>query len=632
MNNNIWRFPGNNYTQDQGINTGDMETFASNPISSLAREICQNSVDARLDNQKAIIEFSLFDIKKENVPGIKRLEEEIDSCVEYRTAQPKLHQELKNMKKNLGSEYIHCLRISDTNTKGLEGVTNNDNSPFHLLTKGSGISDKNGSKGGSKGIGKYASFVASNINTVFYSTYNIENERGYIGISKLCSTKMAGTDERTIGIGYFGSDKKNTPIYEDLILDKTFSRKSSGTDVYIIGFRSNENWKKELITQVLDSFISAIYFELLEIKVDDLTINKESLAKVIYDEDLIVKASQNKIKAQYSLLNDEDVIKKEVDIAGYGKVKLFLKGYNKSEIRLATNNCVMIRYPYMKIKSLTKISTVPCSVMCIIEDNELNKILREIENPQHTGWYPERLDDVDLKKEVKYVMNALNDSVYEFVSESLMSRDIQETDIEGAGDYLPGVDIGNDNALGGQENIVVDKPRILKEVKNEIKNNLGSQKDDNSNASKPDVGDLLDGIGDAEFPSGENSGSGGDMHSGQNKGAYNPDGENEIFVKAELSGMSYKYFVANKKEKRYVISFFSQYDEPSCDLSVKYLDDSNKKYDFNILKCLVNGKEIEVKDNKVQNISLEKNKRYILELHTDLEELYSWEVKIYANR
>ena len=101
MNNNIWRFPGNNYTQDQGINTGDMETFAGKPISSLAREICQNSVDARLDNSKAIVEFSLFDIEKELIPNIDRLEQEIDSRLDYRQNQPKLHQELKEMKYNL---------------------------------------------------------------------------------------------------------------------------------------------------------------------------------------------------------------------------------------------------------------------------------------------------------------------------------------------------------------------------------------------------------------------------------------------------------------------------------------------------------------------------------------------------
>ena len=39
---NMWRFPGNGYTQDQGLDTSDMETFKKDPIVSLARELCQN--------------------------------------------------------------------------------------------------------------------------------------------------------------------------------------------------------------------------------------------------------------------------------------------------------------------------------------------------------------------------------------------------------------------------------------------------------------------------------------------------------------------------------------------------------------------------------------------------------------
>lgn len=38
----LWRFPGNNYTADNGLDTADMETFKKDAISSLARELCQN--------------------------------------------------------------------------------------------------------------------------------------------------------------------------------------------------------------------------------------------------------------------------------------------------------------------------------------------------------------------------------------------------------------------------------------------------------------------------------------------------------------------------------------------------------------------------------------------------------------
>ena len=37
-----WRFKGNNYTYENGLDTADMETFKKDTIASLARESCQN--------------------------------------------------------------------------------------------------------------------------------------------------------------------------------------------------------------------------------------------------------------------------------------------------------------------------------------------------------------------------------------------------------------------------------------------------------------------------------------------------------------------------------------------------------------------------------------------------------------
>ena len=47
-----WNFPSNNYGQIFGIADSGVETFKGTPIKSLAREICQNSIDANLQNGK----------------------------------------------------------------------------------------------------------------------------------------------------------------------------------------------------------------------------------------------------------------------------------------------------------------------------------------------------------------------------------------------------------------------------------------------------------------------------------------------------------------------------------------------------------------------------------------------------
>lgn len=633
MNNNdkMWRFPGNNYTQEQGIDTPDMETFAQDPIASLARETCQNSIDARITGETAKIHFKTFDIMKNKIPGIERIEKEIDSCMEYRKNNKKIYETLKNMKEQLDTGLVHCIRISDYNTIGLGGVSQTDDSPFFLLTKGTGISDKLGAKGGSKGIGKFASFVASAFNTVFYSTLNLKGEKGYIGICKLCSTKMENTDEKTIGIGYYGSNDKNMPILGDFDLGIDYKRETTGTDIYIFGFRKSTNWKKDLITKILDSFMCAIYYGDLEVEVDDLTINTNTLNDIIDNEDLIIKKSYSNIKSQYLLLSDPEVFRNDIEIDDYGKVSIYLKPFSKEKSDLATNECVMIRYPYMKIKSLPRISNVPCSAMCIIGDNSLNTILRDIENPQHTNWGIDQIDDDDIKSEVKHIIKVLTDKIIDYVYEKLSKSDVKETDIEGASEYLPGVD---DNNFGmGEDLLVVEKPKIVKKVKNKVKDKIGIESFDEGNALTPDIGEHTEDGEGSPVPFGSNSSSGGDPHNGeQETGHKNGEDDSDIMTLTQMVGMQYRLFVTNKDLGEYVISFKSLYNEDNCELEIKYLDDSNTRYDVNIYKCTINEKDYEIKEGRVVGIRLIEGENYKVKLTTGLNDLYTFEVKMYANR
>ena len=41
-----WQFPDNNCTKNYGLEDADTETFAGDSDGGLAREICQNSIDA----------------------------------------------------------------------------------------------------------------------------------------------------------------------------------------------------------------------------------------------------------------------------------------------------------------------------------------------------------------------------------------------------------------------------------------------------------------------------------------------------------------------------------------------------------------------------------------------------------
>lgn len=363
MTDEKWRSPNNDYGPEVGLDNGDVETFKKEPEEALARETGQNSNDARYNSSYTKMEYKLFEVEHDAIPGIDELSEMIEACYEYKKELPKEAVQLKRMLERSHDKKIKCLRISDFHTSGLEGVLSNDaEKPFYLLTKGSGISYKGSGAGGSKGIGKYAAFVNSNINTVFYSTYNKDNERGYIGVSKLRSAPIPETDGlMTQGIAYFSRNDKKEPILEELLLDPEFEREEGnyGTDVYIIGFSSENDWKWSIISKLLESFMVAITEKTLIIDVDDITVSKETLPELINDINLkrvCGKRLYRDIQAQFALLYDEDIVKKTIDLDELGKVDVYVKKYDANHSDMATQKCVYVRYPYMKIKMSDNLS------------------------------------------------------------------------------------------------------------------------------------------------------------------------------------------------------------------------------------------------------------------------------------
>lgn len=69
-----WNFPGNQDGQIKGIADAGIENFNGTELSSLARENCQNSLDAALDdnNPKVLVEFERYFVHDNQIPGIER--------------------------------------------------------------------------------------------------------------------------------------------------------------------------------------------------------------------------------------------------------------------------------------------------------------------------------------------------------------------------------------------------------------------------------------------------------------------------------------------------------------------------------------------------------------------------------
>ncbi len=634
---NKWRFTGNNFHEENGLDTSDMETFRKDPIASIAREAVQNSIDARKEGEdKVQVYFDSFKVKRDIIPNINRVEEEIISCIEYQKNKniEKNVESLEHMLKEVRKPEITCLRISDYNTTGLTEIDkySEGEGSFYKLTRTSGNSDKQSGKGGSKGIGKYASFVVSNFCTVFYSTKNINGQEGFLGISKLCSTIYdEETKERTEGTGYYGKNYQGEPVFgSQLKLTAEYERRNTGTDIYILGFTESPTWKHEIIVKILDSFMTAILLEELVVKVGEIELSKQNLEYVVSNINKYTGRQKDikNIKSQYLLQTDPSVYMETISMGIYGDARLFIKAHSRDEAELSTQECTMIRYPYMKIKALTNIAHVPFSALCIIGDNKLNENLRSIENPQHDSWDIHELDKKPEKqREVKDLLKRFTNEIENRIRDLLSVSANNESDIEGAGQFLPATEGDFGNKTDNNEMVINDVVTIVNPKKNKIKEINVFKEDENGEGLIPDFIDREEGEG-APQPDGTNSGSGNGPHDGSDETGYSEEGDQEGMTLAKLSGVQYRLIGIDKKCGKYGVIFTSPINASKCKLSFKIMDDSNNKEKVAIQSATINGHEAFIKNGQVSDFEIKDNEKYKIEIVTGMTEFYGGEVSI----
>ena len=647
-----WRFAGNGGTKKNGLDTADFHTFMDDREASLAREICQNSNDAlRVGaDGPAIVDFHLFDMKVSDIPHVSELKEELLRCKEYWDGDNNdISDRVQQMIDLLGGERIKCLRISDFNTTGLNGVLDYDDesSPWYSLLHGSGASSKNEQEGGSKGVGKYATFVNSSIRTVFYSTYSEQKkQKGYQGIAYFCSSKVkdSPTGELTLGIGYFGINQKNDAIDGELGLDKDFKPRTGnnfGTDVYIIGFNGGDNWKETILAKILDSFMVAIARGRLEVRIDGLNVNKNTFKQLSMQFAKSKTLLARSVVSQSILLSgDENTHKENIDIVYDGEilstVELYYRRFNGEEQSLATNACSMIRYPYMKIKDYKNVvsSQMGVSALCVLPKGKLSNLLKKSENPEHTEWKWERINDLEERRVAELLYDQLKEKVRNVIIESLKAPNTTESDVEGASEYLP-----------EKSDEVKEKPtdtlgRILKTPKvstpkKKRSTEINTYEDDaEGNGVGLDLGERVDvPIEDLIHPTGHNDAEGGEDHVGDDSdnGKRDPDGS-EKFVRNKMTGTKYRFFCRNKNEGLYSLVFKAPKTAEDVQLELAVVDGAGHTENLNILEAIRFGNALKIKKHRIVSFSINEGDIVNLQLKIAKKELVSVEVSLYVIR
>lgn len=453
-----WNFPLLGTGSLSGSNDAAITMFKGSGImDGLAREVCQNSLDARDENvpdeEPVKVKFKLFELERDRFSMFKEFEEALQGAYNYWNNSPvktkKIIDFLDTVSKYLAMEKIPVLIMSDYNTIGLNGVkpAPGETSYWELLVNTEGISIKqNQNSAGSFGIGKNAPFAYSGLSTVFYNTLAKDGGRAFEGVTHLVTTQKEykGDMRPTHPSGkylYLEDEYTGRPILPDdkcsLAEVDEFNRTETGTDVAILGFKTEEyeKWEEAVAVAVLKNFILAIKDGKLEVEIESpskhYTVSKENL------EELLYKRFKDDSPLKWTRQIYETVTKTEpqsATIAEKDDLSIYVRyddGYSAALSRFRSTG--------MLINTTTE-SLPHYSVVIIVNDvgeMTLSKTLREAEPPQHTEWKAKNITDNRTLHNLaaRYIRN-ITKAVQKVLDEFEMA-DITDRMDAGIGNYLP---------------------------------------------------------------------------------------------------------------------------------------------------------------------------------------------------
>ena len=305
----------------------------------------------------------------------------------------------------------------------------------------------------------------------------------------------------------------------------------------------------------------------------------------------------------------------------------------------------MSRSSGMKIFDQNRISgTIFFAGVCILKDEKINAYFREMENPQHDAWEPERHSNPSAAKKNK---QALYKRLKDIVQQYGMQTTLEEVDAEGMGEFLPDDEGISD---GGEKTETIssatkDFDVAMSEIQTGQK---GSENYADSDGAPADcgMGESSGGTGSNDMYDDENSSrsgggfGGGDGDSegtdGEGTGIFqvgveDPGSDSAVRKKTEMRVMRVRLFMTDPKQHRYRLIF-----TPSKSAQWGYLQfqlsGEQSAVDFKVRDSFLagSGKKLSCHNNEIILGSFSAGQRLSVDFTIDYAEQSSMEVKLYG--
>ncbi len=604
----------------EGHTTGDVETFKNNIIDNLAREICQNSLDAKNKtlpkDTPVIVKFNLSEIKKKDHDLLLEYEHCLDLCNSFwkDNQEKRVHDFINKAYSVLQNDHIKVLIASDYNTEGLTGsnielTDNKSKSNWKALVNGKGISSKNdGQAGGSYGIGKNAPFACSDLSLVCYNTYAIDGKFAFEGIAKLATFKD-DKDNLTHATGHYRKEEHSSsrPITPEIecsirnLCDKRDNNKF-GTDIIVIGcnnlIEENEDWELQLEHSVIKNFLLAIINNQLIVYIGNKELSKDSVEKIVEGYRTI---NNNTTVAQIIRLYDTYVssdIRKEFSIAEENDLLVCFKA-NKTYKKEIFN----FRTTGMLIGLTNRSIWQAFSAIVIVKGKLLDKKLRQAEPPKHDKWDYKLVEDKSERKEVNNYIKDIKEKVKQLIDDQCKTEALMTQD-SGLGEYLPDDLDDLTSKKGG-----TDKLKPLQQIAGKPKK-IDTNHHFKKMSEKISKGKEKEELSDEKY---HKSGKGGGGEPGNNpitdKLPLVEPSEQENTVGVEKINKNdnianpelymRKIFAINYKQGLYKLLLKSKRDYEKIYIEVYAYGEDGSEEKLNIKKCFLDGKQLSCSQSNI---------------------------------
>ncbi len=607
------QFPPLGFGNEQGYTNSGIETFKGNElIDNLAREICQNSLDAKSPHDKnpVVVKFKLQTLKTKDFPVFSDYKSCIEGCKKYWVSRMdvKLKTFIQRVDEIIKQDEIKILVASDYNTTGLTGIDaqNYEHSTWRALVQSDGVSSKQEGSGGSYGIGKNAPFACSDLSMVFYNTYAVDNKQAFKGIARLAT--LLQNNESTQSVGHYQNNQDIKPILpsDECPLRDKFKRNQFGTDIIITGcnrLTENDNWQEKLEQAIIKNFLLAIMEGKLVTEVENTVINAASLPKLIekYTES---KNMQLAINIYETLTSpDRTDSTKIIEETQETDVRIYIKSDKKYKKEIAN-----FRSTGMLIGTNTKNMLQKYTAVMVAEGETLCELLRASEPPKHNKWDYKLVEDKSQQKKAKEALKKINQWIITLLKEEYESVTSDPID-SGEGEYLPDEIDDLTNMKSGDDKLrPVQKILEIKEKKSSF--------DTDIDIAKKEMGDIIEepletrnrNVNPTPYPKPkipvhvDNNTDTEDKTEGINKG----NGTKTLITTPEIKMQ--RVFPINYKIGLYQVVILPQNNCENTFINFSVIGEGGTKEPLEILMCKVDSQPIPFKDSRIGPLSLSAEK------------------------